>query len=431
MSGYKLLPAQKKFLEIPHDYSLDVAVYQGGFGSGKTFCGSLLGILLCLKYPRIRGLVGAQTYPLVRDTTLATYFEHLENMGFVEGVDFSFNKSTHTLSFKNGSRVMFRHFDEPSKLKSLNLGFAQIEEMSDVPKATFLMLLGRLRQQVRRDWKDFQYRLFGHTNPEDGRGWIYSTFALNPAPNYRLIIAPTTDNIYLPKGFVEELKKSCDDDYYTQNVLGLWVDRNDSLVVKGFSDDNVRKIDYNPEFDLHITCDFNVDPMAWILAHRTDDKVFFFDEIVLENTTTARAADEFIRRYPDHRARIVINGDASGDNRSTSSEYTNYMLILKKLRAHGYSNVDVQIRAFNPPIKNRVTAFNTLIRSASGDVRIFVDPACEKLIYNLKNLRYCEGSSRIDVPSLWQIKKNRELKFLSHPFDAASYLVEFYWPLAL
>ena len=79
---YKLLKAQREFLEIPHKASLDVAVYQGGYGSGKTFAGSLLGILLCLKFPGIRGLVGAQTYTLVRDTTLQTYFEHLDNMNF-------------------------------------------------------------------------------------------------------------------------------------------------------------------------------------------------------------------------------------------------------------------------------------------------------------------------------------------------------------
>ena len=105
--------------------------------------------------------------------------------------------------------------------------------------------------------------------------------------------------------------------------------------------------------------------------------------------------------------------------------------MLRKLALHGYNDVSVEIRSFNPPIKNRVTAFNTLIRSASGDSRIFIDPKCEKLIYNLKNLKYRAGSSQIDVPTYHQIRKNRELKFLSHPFDAASYLVEFYFPLAI
>ena len=46
MVKYKLLDKQKEFIEIPHSESLDVAIYQGGYGSGKTWCGSLLGILL-------------------------------------------------------------------------------------------------------------------------------------------------------------------------------------------------------------------------------------------------------------------------------------------------------------------------------------------------------------------------------------------------
>ena len=46
---YKLLNAQREFLEIPHNYSLDVAVYQGGYGSGKTFAGSLLRDTSCFK----------------------------------------------------------------------------------------------------------------------------------------------------------------------------------------------------------------------------------------------------------------------------------------------------------------------------------------------------------------------------------------------
>lgn len=418
-------------MEIPHNHTLDVAVYQGGFGSGKTFCGSLLGVLLALKYPQIKGLVGAQTYPLVRDTTLSAYFEHLDIIGLHENNDWTFCKTERTLKFKNGSEIMFRHFDEPDKLKSLNLGFAQIEEMSDVPKSVFLMLLGRLRQRIIPTWRGFQYRLFGHTNPEAQKGWIYDTFVGNPAPNYRLIIAPTTQNIYLPKGFVEELRKSYDEDYFTQNVLGEWVDKDDALVVKGFSDKNIRNLDYDERLDLHLTCDFNVDPMSWIVAHKTDQKVYFIDEIVLENTTTALALDEFIRRYPRHKGRIIINGDASGDNRTCTSEFTNYSLMLRKLALHGYNDVSVEIRSFNPPIKNRVTAFNTLIRSYSGETRIFVDPKCEKLIYNLKNLKYRAGTSQIDVPNHYQIRKNRELKFLSHPFDAASYLVEFYFPLAI
>lgn len=427
---YKLLKAQREFLEIPHDYSLDVAVYQGGYGSGKTFAGSLLGILLALKFPGIRGLVGAQTYTLVRDTTLQTYFEHLDNFGFTEGKDYDWSSSLQKLTFKNGSEILFRHFDEPNKLKSLNLGFVEIEEMSDIPYDTFKMLLGRMRQKVKKCWKDFTYRIFGHTNPETCRGWVYKTFKENKSPNYRLISAPTTQNIYLPKGFCDELKKVYDEQYYNIFVLAQNGEYNNGLVIKDFSDENIKEITYQPEMDLHISCDFNVDPMCWVFAHKTDDKVFYFDEIAMENTTTAKACDEFYRRYPNHKGKIIVNGDASGDNRSCTSEYTNYVIINKKLLQFGY-DVEIQIKAFNPPIKNRIMAFNSKVRSANGEVCLFVDKKCEKLLYNIYNLKYKEGSSKIDIPTYQQIKQSKELKFLSHPIDAASYLVDFYWPITL
>ena len=427
---YKLLKAQREFLEIPHDYSLDVAVYQGGYGSGKTFAGSLLGILLALKFPGIRGLVGAQTYTLVRDTTLQTYFEHLDNFGFTEGKDYDWSSSLQKLTFKNGSEILFRHFDEPNKLKSLNLGFVEIEEISDIPYDTFKMLLGRMRQKVKKSWKDFTYRIFGHTNPETCRGWVYKTFKENKSPNYRLISAPTTQNIYLPKGFCDELKKVYDEQYYNIFVLAQNGEYNNGLVIKDFSDENIKEITYQPEMDLHISCDFNVDPMCWVFAHKTDDKVFYFDEIAMENTTTAKACDEFNRRYPNHKGKIIVNGDASGDNRSCTSEYTNYVIINKKLLQFGY-DVEIQIKAFNPPIKNRIMAFNSKVRSANGEVCLFVDKKCEKLLYNIYNLKYKEGSSKIDIPTYQQIKQSKELKFLSHPMDAASYLVDFYWPITL
>jgi PBSX family phage terminase large subunit len=423
---YNLLKAQREFLEIPHDHKLDVAVYQGGYGSGKTFAGSLLGILLCMKFPGVRGLVGAQTYTLVRDTTLQSYFEHLDNMG----IDYEWSASAQVLKFKNGSEILFRHFDEPNKLKSLNLGFVEIEEMSDVPYDTFKVLLSRMRQSIKPDWKNFTYRIFGHTNPEMSRGWIYKTFVENPAPNYRFIVAPTTQNIYLPDGYCDELKKLYDEQYYKVFVLGQNETVSTGLVVKGFTTDNIKEITYRPEFDLHLSCDFNVDPMCWVLAHKTDDKVFYFYVLAMEATTTFSAADEFCARYPNHKGKIIINGDASGDNRSCTSEYTNYVIIKNRLLGHGYEP-EIRIKPYNPPVKNRIAAFNAKVRNAKGEVGLMVDKRCDKLLYNIYNLKYREGSSRIDVPSYQQIKQSRELKFLSHPFDAASYLVDFYWSISL
>lgn len=430
MVNYKLLKKQKEFIEIPHNYPLDVAIYQGGFGSGKTWCGSLLGILLAHKYAGSRGLVGAKEYELVRKTTLVTYLEHLEQLGYVENQDYFYNKVDKVIKFKNNSEILFSQLDDAERFKSLNLHWAEIEEASQIDDSSFKQLLGRLRNTYRNEsWHDFRYRLFGHTNPQANKDWIWQRFVQDKKPNYRLIIAPTTDNTFLPEHFVESLKENYDEDYYRINVLGEFGDYSSGLVVKGFSEKNLMHFKYNPNLPLHITCDFNVDPMCWLLAYKDDENVYYFDELAIENTTTQQCIDEFVRRYPNHNADIIINGDASGDNRTTQSEFTNYAIIRNTLKKQGY-NPKFRLRPYNPPILSRIQAFNARVKNSVGDVHLFVDERrCKKLLYNIYNLSFKEGSSIVDVPTFSQIKSNKDFKFLEHPFDAASYLTEFYWKI--
>ncbi len=428
MTKYDLLEKQREFMEIPHNESLDVAIYQGGYGSGKTWCGALLGILLARKYPGCRGLVGAKEYELVRKTTLVSYFDHLEMLAYRPGIHYTYNKAEKIIKFKNGSEILFCGLDNPEKIKSLNLHWAEIEEASQVSDGVFKQLLGRLRNTYRqKDWIDFRYRLFGHTNPQPDKGWIYERFVEKPHSNYRLIQAPTTSNIYLPKHFIESMQESFDKDYYKINVLGEFGDYSSGLVVKGFSKANIKSLKYNSELPLHITCDFNVDPMCWCFAHKDESNVYFFDELVLEKTTTKQCIEEFTRRYPAHKSEIVINGDASGDNRSTQSEYTNYAIIKNVLTDYGYTNVKFRLRDYNPPIQNRIAAFNARVCNARSEPHLFIDKRCKWLLYNIYNLKYKEGSRIVDVPTITRIKHEYTLKYLEHPFDAASYLVEYYW----
>ena len=431
--GYKLLKAQREFLNIPHNYPLDVAMYQGGYGSGKTWCGSLLGISLSQVYPGSKGLVGAKEYELVRKTTLVSYFEHLDTMGFIQGRDYTYNKNDKIIQFTNGSEILFSALDDPEKYKSLNLHWAEIEEASQITDASFKQLLGRLRNVYRgKDWVDFRYRLFGHTNPQFDKGWIYQRFVEKKQANYRLIIAPTTDNIYLPEHFVESLKENFDEAYYKINVLGEFGDYTSGLVVKGFSQDNIRPITYQPDLPLHLTWDFNVDPMSCLCMHRANGKYFYFDEFCLENASTEYTINEVIKLYPNHKGTIIINGDASGDNRSTQSERTNYVIIRNALRRHYPNNpILLQIRPFNPRIKNRIAAFNAKVKDHNGNIRLFVDPKCKWLIYNCYNLKYKVGSDEVDVPTYSAIKTDNQLKFLEHIFDAASYPVEYYDAIAI
>ena len=65
----------------------------------------------------------------------------------------------------------------------------------------------------------------------------------------------------------------------------------------------------------------------------------------------------FMQDIPNIEEKIIINGDASGDNKKLYSEYTNYVIIKKKLESFGY-DVDIKIKSFNPPIKQDSSPLN-------------------------------------------------------------------------
>lgn len=168
---YTLLAKQKEFMEVPHKQLLDVVMYQGGYGSGKTWAGSLLGLLLARKYSGSRGLVCAKEYELVKNTTLQSYFEHLENMHYTKDKDFIYNKNDKKITLSNGSEILFKGLDDPEKIKSLNLHWAEIEEASQISDSAFKVLLSRLRNtNKKQSWGDFKFRLFAHTNPQPNKG---------------------------------------------------------------------------------------------------------------------------------------------------------------------------------------------------------------------------------------------------------------------
>jgi hypothetical protein len=78
----------------------------------------------------------------------------------------------------------------------------------------------------------------------------------------------------------------------------------------------------------------------------------------------------------------------------------------------------------------RIQAFNARVRNAKGECHLFSDKrSCKWIMHNMYNLSFKEGTSIVKVPTEKEIKNDRDAKFLEHPFDAISYLVEFYHPI--
>ena len=355
-------------------------------------------------------------------------------MGLDEGVDYNYLKAESKLVFSNKSEILFRHLEEPDKLKSLNLGFVELEEMSDVPRSTFDMLLGRLRQARKPEWGDnFKYRLFGHTNPQATKGWVYEYFVEHKPDNYRRIIAPTTENAKnLPKGFIESMKERYSEEYYKRNVLGEDMDFVSGLATKGFS--RIDNLDNDIEIDkskpLYITCDFNTDPMCWYLCQHYGGTIYYLYELVENFTDTlhmSRLMGELLidTGYKDHE--IIITGDCSGRYEKTTG--SDYKIMRAEFSKMGFSNVKFDVGKSNPPITYRYNCWNNMMRDNNGIPHIKIRPECKYLIYDIENLQQEEGTGKPKKPTTYQIKNDTKAKYLTHPTDACGYVAMKYYPI--
>ena len=387
-----------------------------------------------MRYPGIRGLVGAQTFTLVRDTTLVSYFEHLDNMGLEDGVDYTYLKAENKLVFSNKSEILFRHLEEPERIKSLNLGFVEIEEMSDIPRDTFDMLLGRLRQTRREEWgENFKYRIFGHTNPQQTKGWVYEYFVDNKPDNYRRIIAPTTENKNnLPKGFIESMKQRYSEEYFKRNVLGEDMDFVSGLATKGFN--RADNLDETIEIDrtkpLYITCDFNTDPMCWYICQHYNGTIYYLYELVENFTDTlhmSRITGELLIETGFKNHQIIITGDCSGRYEKTTG--ADYKIMRAEFSKLGFTNITFDVGKSNPPISYRYNCWNNMMRGQDGTPHIKIHPSCKYLIYDIENLVQEEGTGKPKKPSTYQMKNDPKAKYLTHPTDACGYVAMKYYPI--
>ena len=70
-----------------------------------------------------------------------------------------------------------------------------------------------------------------------------------------------------------------------------------------------------------------------------------------------------------------------------------------------------------------------MVHNSKDERRLFVSKKCKWLLHNIYNLKYKVGTDIVDVPTYSQIKSDNTLKFMEHPFDAASYLTWRYFPI--
>ncbi len=203
---------------------------------------------------------------------------------------------------------------------------------------------------------------------------------------------PSTD--ILPPEEVAVQRDGMAEKDFNEQYLSSW-ESNAGLVYYAYDEvaSVKRDIEYARDLPIIVGSDFNVDPMAWVLMQQHHDEYHVFDEIWIENTNTPATLDELARRYEGHPGGWYFFGDASGRARKSSATRSDYAHIRNDGRFKG---AKVLYRKSNPPVDDRVSSVNALLKNAAGKRRLFIHPRCEHLKRDLGYLSYVKNSRDID-----------------------------------
>lgn len=182
----------------------------GGFANGKTESLCWRALLLALKHPKALGLIGRATYPELRDSTMRSFFDICPPELIKE-----FHRQENKITLVNGAEIIFRAFDDPRKILSMNLGWIGVDQLEEISEEMYLQMLGRLRD------KECRY-FFGVGNPEPN--WVKTRFKENKSqdPDIVLVEATTMENPHLPADYISNLIKNYPDFWVKRYVYGDW-----------------------------------------------------------------------------------------------------------------------------------------------------------------------------------------------------------------
>jgi hypothetical protein len=401
---YLALPSQKTFHSIRSRFK----GFSGPIGSGKSQALCQEALRLAYVNAGRTGLIGAPTFPMLRDATLLSLLEVLGDAG----IPYELNKGENYLFLKDTrSRILLRSLDDFERVRGTNLAWFGIDELTYTVEEAWTRLEGRLR-----DPKATKLCGFAVWTPK-GYDWVYRRFISAPVRGYGCVQAQAFENRFLldkVPDFYERLKESYDETFYQQEALGEYVNSREGLVYRAFDrKQNVRPVHFDPRLPLHWALDFNVNPMSSVVAQVDGSEVRVLNEVVLKRAGTRDACEAFYEKYPRYPEGLIVYADASATRMQTAGT-TDKEILHQFFEDKETARITFRIPRSNPAVRDRLAEVNAKLRSAAGEVHLLVDPRCKELILDFEGVTYVKNSAEID--------KDRDPK-RTHLSDALGYLI--------
>jgi phage terminase large subunit len=351
----------------------------GGRGSGKShfFAEELVERMVCR--PDTRAVCIREVQRSLKFSAKALIESKIEELG----VGPLFEVTLAEIRRVHGSGlVIFEGMQDHTaeSIKSLE-GFdvAWVEEAQSISQRSLDLLIPTIREEGSELWFSW--------NPKKKTDAVDQLFA---SARDDVVRVHTTyrDNPFLPSTLRREAEvmREADPDKFDHVWGGAYDLGGNGRVYPTFRDapfpdGNVDASVGDRGGELYVGQDFNINPMASVIAVRVADECHVLDCLLVPTSNTEEVCTEIRRRYPGRA--VIFCPDPAGNARHTNARagQTDFTII----RSFGF---EVRAPRAHPLIVDRVNNANAMLCDTSGRRRVRVHPRAAHLIESLGSQTY-------------------------------------------
>lgn len=315
-------------------------------------------------------------------------------------IPYSYKEQKGKLNFGN-TEIICGSLDNYHVHEGIEVGWFWMDEAGKTKMEAFLMLMARNRHPNAKKLEGWC------TTTPFGFNWLFDYFKGDKTNDeFAMFKSKSSDNKFLPAGYVESLKESYDEKIYAQEVLGEFMNVSMGRIYYGFDrNKHVKPVSYKKDTPIYIGMDFNINPMTAVILQTYDDHTYVIDEFYIMTSNTHEMGGAIAERYG--RGHSIIPDSTGKALKTASAGLSDHQILQQK----GFKILG----SHNPFRVDRYNCVNNTFEKG----KITIDPKCKKLIKDLEQVSYKEGSSLPDTSQ----------KDLTHISDALGYALYWKYPI--
>lgn len=433
-------------------------LFLAGQGSGKTFTMGCLSSFFISNFPKIKGLIAANTNDQLNRSTMyrirecwfdffgLTEWTRSNNKGqYTVGItppphfDTSLHNYEHyhnIISFEWGAVIFIGSLENYKALDGLEVGWILLDETKDTRKEAITeVLVGRLRQKG-------MYIKNGKINEKEGIEfnpfyvftspakvpWLNEYFGLDKfqneiqttiynVPNYfkkdfgnRFIVISAThlNAKNLPSNYISNQENNIPKHLQGMLIFGDPFGKTGGEFIKYF-DKKIHAdsfLETDNEEVLHLSFDFNSVPyitcVVFQIKEQGNSKVIKqVNEICLKNpkNSSPALAEEICKIYKKHNGRVHIYGDPAGKhgnkNTNTKSKESDFDILERILRTE--FRVKNCVGTSAPSVSNSADFLNSILEKNIFELKMQISPTCKETIDDYTYCKEDENGNMLKV----------------------------------